>query len=36
VILRRMLGYSLALTALVGLLAMLQAYVVPGMVPALP
>jgi L-lactate permease len=34
VILRRTLGYSLVLTALVGLLAMLQAYVVPGMVPA--
>jgi lactate permease len=34
VILRRTLGYSLVLTALVGLLAMLQAYVVPGLVPA--
>jgi L-lactate permease len=34
VILRRTLGLSLALTALVGLLAMLQAYVAPGVVPA--
>jgi L-lactate transport len=30
-ILRRVLGHSLLLTSLVGLLAMLQAYVVPGM-----
>ena len=35
VILRRVIGHSLLLTALVGLLAMLQAYVFPGMVPAL-
>lgn len=35
VILRRVLGHSLLLTALIGLLAMAQAYVVPWMVPAL-
>ena len=33
-ILRRVLGHSLLLTALMGLLAMLQSYVVPWMVPA--
>jgi lactate permease len=35
VILRRVVGHSLILTALMGLLAMLQAYVFPGMVPPL-
>jgi L-lactate permease len=34
-IFRRVLGHSLVLTSLMGLLAMLQAYVVPGMVPRL-
>jgi len=32
-ILRRVLGHSLLLTSLMGLLAMLQAYVIPGIVP---
>jgi lactate permease len=32
-ILRRLLGHSLVLTSLVGLLAMLQAYVLPWMIP---
>jgi glycolate permease/lactate permease len=32
-IFRRVIGHSLVLTSLMGLLAMLQAYVVPGMVP---
>jgi L-lactate permease len=35
VIFRRVLGHSLVLTALMGLLAMLQAYVFPWMVPTL-
>ena len=34
-ILRRVVVHSLLLTTLVGLLAMLQAYVVPGVVPRL-
>jgi lactate permease len=32
-IFRRVIGHSLVLTSLMGLLAMLQAYVVPWMVP---
>lgn len=35
VIFRRVLGHSLLLTALIGLLAMLQAYVIPWVVPVL-
>jgi len=34
-IFRRVIGHSLLLTALMGLLALLQAYVVPGIVPRL-
>jgi L-lactate permease len=32
-IFRRTIGYSLILTSMVGLLAMFQAYVVPGLIP---
>jgi len=35
-IFRRVIGYSLILTALVGALAMFQAYVVPGIIPVVP
>jgi glycolate permease/lactate permease len=35
IIFRRVIAHSLFLTALMGLLAMLQAYVFPGMIPAL-
>ena len=33
-IFRRTIGYSLILTSCIGLVAMIQAYVIPGMVPA--
>jgi L-lactate permease len=33
-IFRRVIGYSLILTGLVGVLAMVQAYVIPGIVPS--
>jgi lactate permease len=35
-IFRRVIGYSLILTALVGVLAMIQAYLVPGVIPVVP
>jgi len=33
-IFRRVIGYSLILTSAMGLLAMLEAYVLPGIVPS--
>jgi L-lactate permease len=33
-IFRRVIGYSLILTSLVGIVAMIQAYVIPGIIPA--
>jgi L-lactate permease len=35
-IFRRVIGYSLILTAMVGVLAMIQAYLVPGVIPVVP
>jgi len=33
-IFRRVIGYSLILTSLVGVVAMIQAYVIPGIIPS--
>jgi len=33
-IFRRVIGYSLILTSLVGIVAMIEAYVIPGIVPS--
>lgn len=35
-ILRRVIGHSLILTALVGVLAMIQPHLVPGVIPVVP
>jgi L-lactate permease len=33
-IFRRVIGYSLILTSLVGVVAMIEAYVIPGIIPS--
>jgi L-lactate permease len=33
-IFRRVIGYSLILTSLVGIVAMIEAYVIPGIIPS--
>ena len=35
-IFRRTIGYSLILVALVGVVAMIEAYVIPGIIPTVP
>jgi len=35
-IFRRVIGYSLILSSAMGILAMIEAYVIPGIVPPIP